>query len=266
MRSKKQSNMESNSNQEKMYVFDLENIMNFVFDKEKTKKSNIEITENYDNVSVEDGVTADKSYVGEATDCTYQVTYAPGAANANAGVEAGGAAFTAQALNGAKMTVGKYQFRGIIEYAEGPTLTDSKGNSPNPIKTTNAGNVTNPHPASSLTTSYNVTLNVSLPFFVDNQANGTFNKQALKTWGAMTYTGIKMEGQTAASPTKIKTPRKLASANSFNAVSGKYDVAQLSNYQMTETNEEVNGVSVPYYLYTWVGGALDAVNFEIITY
>lgn len=55
MRSKKQSNMESNSNQEKMYVFDLENIMNFVFDKEKTKKNNIEITENYDNVSVEDG-------------------------------------------------------------------------------------------------------------------------------------------------------------------------------------------------------------------
>ena len=228
--------------------------------------TNMRYSFNKGNVSVEDGVTVDKSYVGEASDCTYQVTYTPGAANSNAGVEAGGAAFTAQSLTGAKMTVGKYQFRGVIEYAAGPTLTDSKGNSPNPIKTTNAGEVANPHPASSLTTSYNLTLNVSLPFFVDNQANGTFNKQSLKSWGAMTYTGIKMEGQTAASPTKIKTPRKLASANSYNAVSGKYDVAQLSNYQMTEASEEINGVSVTYYLYTWVGGALDAVNFEIITY
>ena len=228
--------------------------------------ANMNYSFNKGTVKVDDGVTPAKSYVGDATGCTYQVTYTPGTANGNAGVEAGGAAFTGQSLTGEKMTVGRYQFRGIIGYQAGPTLTDSKGNSPNPIKTTNSGNVTNPHPASSLTTSYNLTLNVTLPFFVDNQANGTFSKQALRSWGAMTYTGIKMAGQTAGNPTKIKTPRKLASANSYNAVSGKYDVAQLSNYQMTETQENVNGVEVTYYLYTWIGGALDAVNFEIITY
>ena len=38
-----------------MYVFDLENIMNFIFNKGEEKKSNVEITENYNNVSNEDG-------------------------------------------------------------------------------------------------------------------------------------------------------------------------------------------------------------------
>lgn len=46
MRAKKQ-NTEENSN--KMYVFDLENIINFVFDKDGSSDTrNIEITENYE--------------------------------------------------------------------------------------------------------------------------------------------------------------------------------------------------------------------------
>ena len=221
---------------------------------------------NKGTVKVEDGVTAQKDYVGAATACAYVQKYTPGSANSNAGVEAGGATKNDVALDGAKMTVGTYEFKGKISYGQGPTITDSKGQSPNPIQTTNAGEVANPHAAGTLTTGYNCKLNVTLPVFIDNQANGTFNKQSLKTWGAMTFSGIAMANQTSSAPTQIKTPRKLQSANSFNAVSGKYDVAQLSNYTMEETTESINGVSVKYYLYKWTGGALGAVNFEIKTF
>lgn len=221
------------------------------------------------NVVVDDGVTATKAYVGDATGCKYQITYAPGAANSNAGVTAGGTSFTAEALDdhaGEKMGVGTYTFRGLISYAQGPVMTTSKGATPNPMPTTNKGDVANPHQAGTLTTSYNVNIPVTLPVFIDNQANGTFNKQTLKTWGAMTFTGVAMAGQTADKPTQIKTPRKINTINSYNEVSGKYDVPQKANYQESQISESINGVSCTYYLYKWVGGALDAVNFEIKTY
>lgn len=220
-------------------------------------------------VAVDDGVTPSKTYVGDATGCKYQITYAPGAANSNAGVAVGGASFTAEALDdhaGEKMGVGTYTFRGLISYGQGPVMTTSKGATPNPMPTTNKGDVANPHQAGTLTTSYNVNIPVTLPVFIDNQANGTFNKQTLKTWGAMTFTGVAMAGQTADKPTQIKTPRKINTINSYNEVSGKYDVPQKANYQESQISESINGVSCTYYLYKWVGGALDAVNFEIKTY
>lgn len=220
-------------------------------------------------VAVDDGVTPSKAYVGDATGCKYQITYAPGAANSNAGVAVGGASFTAEALDdhaGEKMGVGTYTFRGLISYGQGPVMTTSKGATPNPMPTTNKGDVANPHQAGTLTTSYNVNIPVTLPVFIDNQANGTFNKQTLKTWGAMTFTGVAMAGQTADKPTQIKTPRKINTINSYNEVSGKYDVPQKANYQESQISKSINGVSCTYYLYKWVGGALDAVNFEIKTY
>lgn len=224
---------------------------------------------NKGNVAVDDGVTPSKTYAGEATGCKYQITYAPGAANSNAGVAVGGASFTAEALDdhaGEKMGVGTYTFRGLISYAQGPVMTTSKGATPNPMPTTNKGKVANPHQAGTLTTSYNVNIPVTLPVFIDNQANGTFNKQTLKTWGAMTFTGVAMAGQTADKPTQIKTPRKINTINSYNEVSGKYDVPQKTNYQESQISESINGVSCTYYLYKWIGGALDAVKFEIKTY
>ena len=233
--------------------------------KEGPTDTNMSHTFNQGKVHVEDGVTPDQSYVGAETSTQYKMTYTPGAANGNAGVEAGGSAKNGVALDGEKMTVGTYTFNATVSYGAGELMKTSKGETPNPMPLASGGTVANPHPAGSVT-SGNVSLRVTLPVFIDNAANGTFNKQALQAWGAMTFTGVAMSGQTAATPTQIKTPRKLQSANSFNAVSGKYDVAQLSNYSMQETNENVNGVSVKYYLYKWNGGALDAVKFEIKTY
>lgn len=226
---------------------------------------NMAHTLNKGTVKVADGTTPDQEYVGDEASCTYQMSYTPGAANGNAGVEAGGNAATNVALDGRKMTVGTYKFKAVVNYGEGPVMKTSKGTTPNPMPLANGGTVANPHAAGSVT-SGELTLNVTLPVFIDNAANGTFNKQPLKTWGVMTFTGVAMAGQTAAAPTQIKTPRKLQSANSYNAVSGKYDVAQLSNYTMEETTETINGVGVKYYLYKWNGGALSAVNFEIKTY
>lgn len=227
--------------------------------------ANMAHTLNKGRVKVADGTTADQDYVGDETSCTYQMTYTPGAANSNAGVEVGGAAQTNVALSNAKMTVGTYAFKAVVNYAEGPLMKTSKGTSPNPMPLATGGSVANPHAAGSVT-SGTVSLRITLPVFIDNQANGTFNKQSLQAWGAMTFSGVAMANQTSSAPTQIKTPRKLQSANSYNAVSGKYDVAQLSNYSMTETTEEINGVNVKYYLYKWNGGALGAVNFEIKTY
>ena len=227
--------------------------------------ANMAHTLNKGKVKVADGTTADQDYVGDETSCAYQMTYVPGAANSNAGVEAGGATQTNVALSNAKMTVGTYTFKAVVNYAQGPLMKTSKGTSPNPMPLAVGGTVANPHPAGSVT-SGTVSLRITLPVFIDNQANGTFNKQSLQAWGAMTFSGIAMANQTSSAPTQIKTPRKLQSANSFNAVSGKYDVAQLSNYTMSETNENINGVQVKYYLYKWTGGALGAVNFEIKTY
>lgn len=226
---------------------------------------NMGYTLNQGTVAVDDGVTASTTYVGSATGVTYQETYSAGAANTNAGVAAGGTAYTAQALSGNKLTVGTYTYRGIVSYAQGPTMYTSKGDSPNPITTTNMGEVTNPCPAGSITTSYNVNIPVTLPVYVDT-GNGTYTQQTLKTWGAMTFTGVSMLDQNASSPSRVKTPRKINTINSYNAVSGAYDVAQIGNYTMQETTETINDVSVTYYEYTWTGGALSAVNFEIITY
>lgn len=228
--------------------------------------SNMTYSFNQGSVVVSDGVTANKTYVGAASGCSYVYKYAASAANTNAGVAAGGTSVTDVALtNTTTLSLGTYTYKGTISYAAGPTMTTSKGTSPNPMPTTNAGDVTNPHAAGTLTTSYNLTLNVTLPVYIDNTATGTFTQQTLQTWGSKTYTA-NMAATTAANPIQIKTPRKLSSVNSYNAVSGKYDVAQLSNFTMSEVTETINSVNHTYYLYAWAGGALSAVSMQVTTY
>lgn len=226
--------------------------------------ANMGYTLNRGTVKVDDGVTPTKEYVGEAIGCEYQASYTPGAADSAAGVDAGGAAFSNAALTGSKMTVGTYTFRAIVSYGQGPLMTTSKGTSPNPIKTSAGSEVANPHPAGEVTSS-TISLKVTLPMFID-KGDGNYVKQSLQAWGDMKYSGVAMRDQSVDTPTRLKSPRKLQYANSFNAVSGKYDVEQLSNYGMQEISEVINGVSTKYFEYTWEGGALGAVNFEILTY
>lgn len=230
-----------------------------------TLYSNFSKTFNKGSVVVNDGVTATIDYVGEEGSSQYYVKVTGGAANTNAGVSAYPSAGDALVNTLTRYEPGTYQYKVTTTYGEGPLMATSKGASPNPMPTTNSGNVENPHPAGSVTSTYGVTINVTLPVFVD-PANKSYAKQALKTWGAMTFTGVAMGGTTRDNPIKIKTPRKLESVNSYNSVSGKYDVAQLSNFSMSETSETVNNASYTYYEYTWNGGALDAVNMEIKTF
>ncbi len=227
--------------------------------------ANMGYTYSQGSVVVDDGVSTAQSYTGAVVEVEYQETYSPGAANTNAGVASGGTAYTAQALSGGVMSVGTYTYRAVISYAEGALMKTSKGNTPNPMTTSSGGSVTNPCPAGTLTTSYNVNIPVSLPVWID-PASGTLTKQTLKTWGAMTFSGVSMYAQTAAAPSVIKTPRKINTLKSYYSVSGKYDVDQKSNYTMTTEVIDVNGVDVTYYVYTYSGGALSAVSFEIVTY
>lgn len=229
---------------------------------------NMNYTFNKGVVRVDDGTTANLDYVGDATGATYTYTYTPGAANTNAGVEIGGTAENNVVLKEGKLGLGTYVYSGTIAYDGGTQFKDSKGHMTNPMQTTNKGEVANPHPAGSLKASNTLTINVSVPVYVDKNADGNFTKNALQKWGSMTFTGIALSGTSADKPLQIKTPRKLKSVNSYNKVSGKYDTPQLNNFTLTNSavQETFNGITVNYFLYKWTGGSLGGGNYEIITY
>lgn len=229
---------------------------------------NMNYTFNKGVVRVDDGTTANLDYVGDATGATYTYTYTPGAANTNAGVEIGGTAENNVALKEGKLGLGTYVYSGTIAYGGGTQFKDSKGQMRDPMPTTNKGEVANPHPAGSLKASNTLTINVSVPVYVDKNADGNFTKNALQKWGSMTFTGIALSGTSADNPLQIKTPRKLKSVNSYNKVSGKYDIPQLNNFTITNSavQETFNGITVNYFLYKWTGGSLGGGNYEIITY
>ena len=229
---------------------------------------NMNYTFNKGVVRVDDGTTANLNYVGDATGATYTYTYTPGAANTNAGVEIGGTAENNVVLKEGKLGLGTYAYSGTITYDGGTQFKDSKGHMTNPMPTTNKGEVANPHPAGSLKASNTLTINVSVPVYIDKDANGNFTKNALQKWGSMKFTGIALSGTSADKPLQIKTPRKLKSVNSYNKVSGKYDTPQLNNFTLTNSavQETFNGITVNYFLYKWTGGSLGGGNYEIITY
>ena len=232
------------------------------------QNENMNYTFNKGVVRVDDGTTANLDYVGDATGATYTYTYTPGAANTNAGVEIGGTAENNVALKEGKLGLGTYTYSGTIAYGGGTQFKDSKGHMTNPMQTTNKDKVANPHPAGSLKASNTLTINVSVPVYVDKNADGNFTKNALQKWGSMTFTGIALSGTSADKPLQIKTPRKLKSVNSYNKVSGKYDTPQLNNFTLTNSavQETFNGITVNYFLYKWTGGSLGGGNYEIITY
>jgi hypothetical protein len=218
--------------------------------------------------TVNDGVTAPKDYTGDATGVVYQMKYTAGAANTNAGVGASGTSVSGTETLATTIGIGTYAYRSIVSYGEGALLQTSKGATPNPIKTENANNVTNPHPASTITTSYNITINGSLPVFATTGTSytTTLSKLQLKAWGSWTYQGVQLPDTTPAEPFIIETPRKLSFFKSYNAVSGNYDVDQFSKLAMEEITKEINGVTCPYFRYTWNGGAQGQVKYEIRTY
>lgn len=232
------------------------------------QNKNMKYTFNKGVVRVDDGTTADLDYVGDATGATYTYTYTPGAANTDAGVEIGGTAENNAALKEGKLGLGTYAYSGTIAYGGGTEFKDSKGQIRKPMPTTNKGEVANPHPAGSIKASNTLTINVSVPVYVDKDASGTFTKNALQKWGSMKFTGIALSGTSADKPLQIKTPRKLKSVNSYNKVSGKYDTPQLNNFTLTNSavQETFNGITVNYFLYKWTGGSLGGGNYEIITY
>ena len=221
---------------------------------------------NKGTVVVNDGVTPNQDYVGAASNPRYFVKYVSGDKGTDYPI------FDDELENlvdadpslVSRYEVGQYQYKVTVDYGVGPIMKTSKGSSPNPIKTSVGNSVTNPAPAGSISSEYGCTMNFSLPVWIDD-AKGNYVEQTLKKWGSWTFTGIQMEGTTASNPIRIKSPRTLKSANSFNEVSGKYDVPQLSNFSMNRISENINGVLYKYFEYVWTGGAAGAVAFEIIT-
>jgi hypothetical protein len=225
--------------------------------------SNLSVTLNQGNVHVEDRVTADIRYVGAKTSETHT--------NNNGAMTTGTKVDRANNKT-VYATLGAFVYKGTANYAAGATIRTSKGDSPNPIKTTNGGNVANPHPAGSIETSNNITINVTAPVSANTGTTYSTNlvELPLQAWTqAWTYQ-VQFPNTDNAHPLVIKTPKKLTSANAFNTISGRYDVNKLSGFgNPVESDETIftdstgNAVKVKYYTYTWNGGALASVKFEL---
>lgn len=222
-------------------------------------------------VTVNDGgVTPAQNYAGAASNPVYQMKYTPGSTNAtNYPILASGtmpAAFTDKdPATVTRYEVGQYQYRVIVNYAQGPLMKTSKGASPNPMTTDTGAQEINPCPAGTATSAYGATINITLPVFIDKADGDGYKDQSLKAWGSMTFTGVGMSSTSAANPIKIKTPRTLKSVMSYNSVSGKYDGNQFNNFDMTQVTETIDGVDYRYFEYIYKGGAIDPINFEIVT-
>lgn len=140
---------------------------------------------------------------------------------------------------------------------------------------TNKSTKPNPHPASTVDTSLTCQINSTLPFYATTANTSTFAQLALTAWGAVNSGDttsdsgnwrVTFPDTTAASPIKIKAPRKLCTVNSFNPTSGKYDVLMKSNFTETTTTETINGTTYTYYLYTWTGAATSSGKYKITCY
>lgn len=226
-------------------------------------EGDLSVTLNQGNVHVEDKVTQDIRYVGNKTSETF--TNNNGVLNTGTKVDR----VNNKTVYGA---TGDYVYRGTANYNAGATMRTSKGDSPSPIKTTNSGNVPNPHPSGSVGTSNNITIHVTAPVSANTGTvySTALTELPLQSWTQNWVYQVQFPNTDNANPLVIKTPKKLTSANAFNAVSGKYDVNKLSAFGTPTENEEIiftdstgNAVKVKYYTYTWKGGALASVKFEL---
>lgn len=213
------------------------------------KESNLSTTLDKGKVHVDDGVTTDLSYVGDKTGQSYNMP-------SNAVEKYSG--FNA------------YSYSAVVSYSEGPTMKTSKGDSKKPMPTTNKGNVTNPHPASTITTN---TITVYASARMSGNTGSTYST-AMKPIGNLVridgnnqidVSGVQFPGTAKATPIVIWSPKPITFFKSFNAVSGKYDVDQLSNLKKTKEEKDFNGIKVNGYKYTWTGAALGTVKYQIIT-
>lgn len=218
-------------------------------------------------VEVKDGVTATTDYVGNASATTVKMTYVPYAANANAGTTSDGSAKNDVTEFDEKFGLGKYTYRVTIDYVQGSVMRTSKGATPNPMPTTNKGNVANPHAAGNVTSGI-VTLNATLPIFATTNTTTDTSKQGLIAWGAMTFApSAKWPATTASAPLVIETPRKINTFYAYNEVSGKFDVNVKSSLSSpVEINKTFGDKQYKYFQYKWVGGAADSKRYQVVTF
>lgn len=214
------------------------------------KESNLSTTLDKGKVHVDDGVTTDLSYVGDNTGQSYNMP-------SNAVEKYSG--FNA------------YSYSAVVSYSEGPTMKTSKGDAKKPMPTTNKGNVTNPHPASTITTN---TITVYASARMSGNTGSTYST-AMKPIGDLVridgnnqidVSDVQFPGTAKATPIVIWSPKPITLFKSFNAMSGKYDVDQLPNITPPSREEiDFNGVKVNGYKYTWTGAALGTVKYQIKT-
>jgi hypothetical protein len=154
-------------------------------------------------------------------------------------------------------TLGNQTYQATVNYAAGPTPVNNKGVA-RPDLAAQAGSV-----------SATRTVNVTAPWYASTETSGTLTKQALVAWNAAAgemstgSNGFTLMPHTAETPQMFKLPRKAASIQMLNTVSGKFEAVPLNEWTEDSGTESVNGVNQTYYTYTYKGDARSSVKLIV---
>lgn len=154
-------------------------------------------------------------------------------------------------------TLGSQTYQATVNYAAGPTPVNNKGVA-RPDLAAQAGSV-----------SATRTVNVTAPWYASTETSGTLTKQALVAWNAAAgemstgSNGFTLTPHTAEAPQMFKLPRKVASIQMLNTVSGNFEAVPLNEWAEVSGTESVNGVNQTYYTYTYKGDARSSVKLIV---
>lgn len=151
----------------------------------------------------------------------------------------------------AKIALGNTTFKYRAAYQAGPQPKDNKGN-----------NVGTPLAAGHVDSSA-VTVNGTYPWYATTTNSTDLTKQALIAWnntaGQMTTPRFTVAAM-GSGKQEFKLPRKCTQLQMLNTVSNQMEVISLDAWTETTNQEDVNGNSVTYYIYTYNGAVRGAVT------
>lgn len=150
---------------------------------------------------------------------------------------------------------GSTTFRYRAAYEAGPQPVDNKGN-----------NYGEPLAAGTVDSS-TITLNGTYPWYATTVTAGTLTKQSLIAWNAtagnMTSPQFVLQAHTSAAPQMFMLPRELSELQMLNTVSNSMEVISSSDWTVSTSNEDVNGVTHTYYTYTYTGADRGSVTLIV---
>lgn len=175
----------------------------------------------------------------------FTVSFSRGAININgtkqadrAGALISGEVFCVGGSMPTSVSLGNTQYKYRVNYEQGAQPKDNKGN-----------NYGNPLPSGNVESGV-ITLNGTYPWYIRGV------KQSLVAWSTNMSTGNFTLAATSVAEHIFKLPKALKELQMLNTISGKMEVVETWDWDVT--NESINGIT--YYVYTYNGPARDQVT------